>query len=286
MSKILHFPRKICPAVIKVSSYLSKGLLVKNVRANDRTPHIIQQDISVHKEYLYSEPQPQTMKPPVSRCGLVCTHPMRRVAPVHLRKAETRCRGLFERLWREQLYLRIETAEQSRVRGGWGSSPSLPTVLSPLSQQIFRRVCVRQNAQGEGQCRGSIFAQDKGRGSQAAPAQITTPRNAGRFKGFDVSGSGDQRWSVDLTSDLTGGHTLPQTSTAQRICGCTCGVHLGGQGQELTGGGFLRPAIGHLKKRGTVNKNRVLATILSGNELHHCLQKKSRQRRRKKICLN
>ena len=47
--------------------------------------------------------------------------------------------------------------------------------------------------------------QDKDRGSQALPGQITPPRNAGRDKGLRNLKGGDHRWSVWLTSGVTGG---------------------------------------------------------------------------------
>lgn len=51
---------------------------------------------------------------------------------------------------------------------------------------------------------GTILVQDKGRGSQASPGQTTPPRNAGRDKGLrDLRGE-DRRWSVWLTSGVTG----------------------------------------------------------------------------------
>lgn len=111
--------------------------------------------------------------------------------------------------------LQIVTAEQSRVWGGWDSSPSLPAVLSPLSQQIFGAFSLGKMPRSKGNAEGSKKEQDKGRGSQVAPARITTPRSAGRFKGFDVSDSGGQRWSVGITSDITGGRVSPQIRMAQ-----------------------------------------------------------------------
>ena len=52
---------------------------------------------------------------------------------------------------------------------------------------------------------GTKIVQDKGRGSQALPGQITPPRNAGRDKGLRDLKGGDRRWSVWLTSGVTGG---------------------------------------------------------------------------------
>ena len=81
----------------------------------------------------------------------------------------------------------------------------------------FCLVGLRQNVQGKGNADGSILKQDKGRGSLAPSARVTSPRNAGRFKGFDVLDSGDQRWSVGITSDVIGGLAPPQTRMAQRV---------------------------------------------------------------------
>lgn len=82
-----------------------------------------------------------------------------------------------------------------------GRSPSLLAALLTASQQIFQRVCVRQNAQGKGRAEGSKKVA-KGRGALATPARVTTPRNAGYFKGFDVLKRGDQRWSVGIASNV------------------------------------------------------------------------------------
>ena len=90
--------------------------------------------------------------------------------------------------------------EAGEDTGRLGRAPSLPVTLSPHSQWSFRCVHARQNAQGEGQSRGLILKQDKGRGSQVAPARVTTPRSAGRFKGFRalkpgrIRGSHSARW--------------------------------------------------------------------------------------------
>ena len=59
--------------------------------------------------------------------------------------------------------------------------------------------------------------QEKGRWSLAPPTQVTSPRNAVRFKGFDVSDSRSQRWSVGIALDVIGGQVPPQARMAQEL---------------------------------------------------------------------
>lgn len=138
--------------------------------------------------------------PCVSPCEAVCARPAGWVVSTHLQEVGTRCWGLFERLSREQFLPPNWTAEQTKNTGRLGQFTQPPRYILPSCQRIFRGVCVRQNAQGKGQCRRSILQQDKGRGSQAPSAQVTTPRNAGRFKGFRalkrgcMRGSHSTRW--------------------------------------------------------------------------------------------
>lgn len=54
-------------------------------------------------------------------------------------------------------FLEVRQKEVGRL----GSSPSPPVTLSPHSQQTFRGVHVRQNAQGRGNAEGSKKEQDK-----------------------------------------------------------------------------------------------------------------------------
>ena len=59
-----------------------------------------------------------------------------------------------------------------------------PGCFLPVCQPRFQCIRLRQNAQGKGNAEGSILKQDKGRASQVTPARVTSPRSAGRFKGF------------------------------------------------------------------------------------------------------
>ena len=74
-------PGKISPTVIKEAAIRPKTDLSKRSRANDRALHIFQQNLPANMDNSHSEPQIQTMKPPVSRCGPVCALPTGRVAP-------------------------------------------------------------------------------------------------------------------------------------------------------------------------------------------------------------
>ena len=143
-------------------------------------------------------------------------------------RGKTRCWSLCARLCQSAILpLKFRSNNAEDDAGRLGSSPSLPAVRLPSSQRISRRVCVRQNAQDKSKAGRPIFVRDKGRWSLAPPTQVTSPRNAGRFKGLDVSDSRSQRWSVGITLDVTGGQVPPQVRMAQGLLECTCRVHHG-----------------------------------------------------------
>ena len=178
-------------------------------------------------------------------------------------RGKTRCWSLCARLCQSAILpLKFRSNNAEDDAGRLGSSPSLPAVRLISSQRISRRVCVRQNAQDKSKAGRSIFVRDKGRWSLAPPTQVTSPRNAGRFKGLDVSDSRSQRWSVGITLDVTGGQVPPQVRMAQGLLECTCRVHLEGHGPILAVAEVVCAVLWrkagkaekHLKKWGAVNK--------------------------------
>ena len=111
------------------------------------------------------------------------------------REAETRCCGLCAPLSQGAILpLEISGATQKKCRET-GTSPSLPVTLSASGSTQFCLAGPRQNAQGEGNTEGSKKEQDKRRASQVTPARVTSPRSAGRFKGFRTLECGRMRGS-------------------------------------------------------------------------------------------
>ena len=109
-----------------------------------------------------------------------------------------RCRG--ERFW--PLKYRAQRRRTHREVGKVGQP--LSVFSTPVSAQ-FCLAELRQNAQGKGSAEGSKKEQDKRRVSQVTPARVTSPRSAGRFKGFRALERGRMRGShLNLGAHLWG----------------------------------------------------------------------------------
>ena len=172
--------------------------------------------------------------------------------------------GEFVRRCREERFCPLKFQEQRRkTPGSWEITRPLGDTSAPDSTQ-FCLAGLRQNAQGEGNAEGSIFMQDKRRVSQVTPARVTSPRSAGRFKGFralergrmrgSYSGLGAHFWGLilhrwPLLAALSGGH---RGDTAHRP----------------------PSRIAPLKQR------------KGACGLHQCLQRKGPLAQQKKMCLN
>ena len=82
--------------------------------------------------------------------------------------------------------------------------PSLSTTFCPSIKPNLRAFAFGKNAQGKVRAEGSILKLDKGRGAQASPDRVTSPRSAGRFKGFRAFVRG-RKWGHILPSEITSG---------------------------------------------------------------------------------
>lgn len=144
--------------------------------------------------------QHKTMKPRVGLCEGFCAYPAGRMASVYLRGTETQCWGLCAPLSQKAI-LPLKYQEQRRRNCGKAGQFTQPSRNAFAAQSAdFPGHSRSAKCQGKGNAEGSILKQDKGRGSQVAPARITTPRSAGRFKGFQalkrgcIRGSHSTRW--------------------------------------------------------------------------------------------
>ena len=118
---------------------------------------------------------------------------------IHLRGSGARCWGLCGPLSQgTALPPKQSRAVQREPLGGWGDRPSLLAAFPGPDSTQFCLIQLRQNVQGKGKAEGSILKQDKGRASQVTPARITSPRSAGRFKGFRTLERG-RMWGSHLS---------------------------------------------------------------------------------------
>ena len=74
----------------------------------------------------------------------------------------------------------------------------LPAVFLGGWESNFCDSWLRRNAQTSRKAGRSILKQDKGRASQVTPARVTSPRSAGRFKGFRALERG-RMWGSHLS---------------------------------------------------------------------------------------
>ena len=125
-------------------------------------------------------------------------------------------------------YLQIETIGRTRIQGRLGqfTQPLRSAFTSQAAD--FRSILTRQNAQDEGQCRGSILQQDKGRGSQAPPPKSQRPatRVVSRALTFRAAGIKGGRWTSLRTSQVVIPYLKPaqHNGFADAPAGCTSGV--------------------------------------------------------------
>ena len=94
--------------------------------------------------------------------------------------------------------LQVLEASTEADTGRLGRAPSFPAAFPGPDSVWFCHIQLRQNAQGKGRAEGSILKQDKGRASQVTPARVTSPRSAGRFKGFRAL-EGVRMWGSHLS---------------------------------------------------------------------------------------
>ena len=94
--------------------------------------------------------------------------------------------------------------EQKQALGERENYPAPRCVFNTVSAQSCP-IRPRQNAQGKGRADGSKKEPDKRRASQVVPARVTSPRSAGRFKGFRALERGRMRGShLNLGAHLWG----------------------------------------------------------------------------------
>ena len=94
-----------------------------------------------------------------------------------------------------------------------------PVTLSAPDSAQFCLVWLQQNAQGKGRADGSKNKQDKGRASQVTPARVTSPRSAGRFKGFRALGRGRMLGSHSVLGAHFWGLTLRKCPSFAALSG-------------------------------------------------------------------
>ena len=157
----------------------------------------------------------QDSKPRVCPCEGVCAPPVGRMASLCTSQKLKRGVGSFvcdcgrERFSSKKLKCQ---GRQKRREAG-----QVPPASRRISWPWQHPILFRQNAQAKARQGVRKKSRIKGGGRKRPPARPTSPRNAGRFKDFDVLKRGDQRWSVGITSDVIGGLAPPQTRMAQWV---------------------------------------------------------------------
>ena len=186
---------KIYLAVIKEQLFIQRTKVPEMFRRNEIQSINFRQGFLCNSRRVHSEPRPENKKPHVSPFEAVCAHPAGQVTSVHLHKAEAWCWSVCARLsWKAVLPHGISKAAQEESSEARHITQPLDDFV-PLHQAESPSICVRQNAQGKGRAESSILKQDKGRASQVTPARVTSPRSAGRFKGFRTLERGRMRGS-------------------------------------------------------------------------------------------
>ena len=144
----------------------------------------IWQIFSANSRRLHPEPQSGDKKPRVSPFETVCATPVDWVASIHLRGSETRCWDLCGPLSRSTVLSPRHQEQYRRNRREAGKIAQPPGRCLSFFKTQFQCIRLRQNTQGKGRAESSILKQDKRRASQVTPARVTSPRSAGRSKGF------------------------------------------------------------------------------------------------------
>ena len=107
--------------------------------------------------------------------------------------------GAFVRCCRQERFCPSKRQKQHRGNGREaGEIAQPPGHCLPLFKTRFLRIWLRQTAQDKGRAEGLKRKQDKGRASQVTPARVTSPRSAGRFKGFRALEHG-RMWGSHLS---------------------------------------------------------------------------------------